>query len=103
MSIESLIANLRHEDPLTRIHAALALGALGEEAVDAVPALIDLLESGTIQDRRVAAMTLGEIGPVASEAIPALAVAASSEDETLSQRTLWALEIIDEEDVEEAA
>lgn len=97
MDIKSLIANLKHDDPLTRIHAAMSLGALGEDAVDAVPALIELLETGTIQDKRVAAVTLGDIGPVACDAIPALADAASSEDEMLSQRALWALEIIDEE------
>jgi len=49
-----------------------AIGALGPEAKDAVPALIDLLGNTANVSREKAARALGQIGPGAKAAIPAL-------------------------------
>jgi len=103
LTIGNLIATFKDADQIARIHAAMVLSSKGRYASEAVSALIDLLETGTIQDKRVAALTLGEIGPVAKNAIPALTNAVD-EDETLFEHAIWALEMIDdEEEMREAA
>jgi HEAT repeat protein len=68
---------------------------MGEEAVTAVPALIQLLQNGGIHDRKIAALTLGAIGPVAEEAVPALLAAVEDEDDGLAEIAEAALEQID--------
>lgn len=90
-----LIARLKDPELVVRVHAATVLGTMGEEAVEAVPALMDLLASEEVQDRRVAALALGGIGPDAAEAIDALVEAANDEDERLADLASWALEQVD--------
>ena len=43
LSIDFLVANLKASDQVVRLHAATVLGSLGDAAVPAVPALIELL------------------------------------------------------------
>jgi len=105
-TIDVLLENLQDGDQVVRLHAATVLGAMGDDAADAVPFLIDLLKSDDIQDRRLAALTLGEIGPAAEEAIEPLLVAAEDEDDGVAEMALAALEQIDvfedDEDAEAA-
>lgn len=55
LSVEELIHRLQNPDPLVRIHAAAILGSLAEQALPALPALIDLLKAEKAQDRKLAA------------------------------------------------
>lgn len=71
-TLDTLIEGLQHPSLIVRIHASTILSLLGEDAWPAVPALIDLLESADIRDRKMAILTLKEIGPFAGAAIPAL-------------------------------
>ncbi len=98
-TLTELIENLRAADRLVRVHAATALGALGEAAEPAVTILVRLLRVGDVQDRRLAALTLGEIA--SEDAIPALCDAADDPDPGVAEMAEWALEQIGED--EEAA
>ncbi len=95
LSIDRLIEKLQDSDPMVRIHAAMLVGAMGDDAEPAVPALVELLQFGDVQDRRLAALTLGEIGPAAEEAIPALFAAVDDDDEAVSEMAETALELVD--------
>jgi HEAT repeat protein len=101
--IETLIEKLQDPDQFVRIHVATLLGSMGEDAEAAVPALIVLLETGDVQDRRLAALTLGEIGPAAEDALPALLETADDEDEGLATKALEAIERIDPAEIEDEA
>ena len=74
---------------------------MGDEAEPAVSALVKLLQTGDVQDRRLAALTLGEIA--SEEAIPALCDAVDDEDDAVAETAEWALEQIEGEDEAEAA
>lgn len=91
----ALVAQLQDANPAVRIEAAATLILAEEEGFAAVPALIALVESGTLADRKVACWVLGEIGPHAHAAVPALLVAAQDDDEDLSDLAIAALESID--------
>ena len=47
-TVAVLIAKLQGPDPFVRTHAATLLGGRGDEAAAAVPALIELLETGML-------------------------------------------------------
>jgi HEAT repeat protein len=94
-SANELIPLLHDPDPVVRLHAGFVLGSLGDEATQAIPVLIEMLQSNDVHDQKLAAMTLGEIGPAASEAIPLLLHAANGENEWLADAAIWALEEID--------
>ena len=61
-AVPSLIAALK-KDALVRQNAALALGQIGPDARDAVPALKEALGDSEWTVRRHAAIALGHIGP----------------------------------------
>jgi HEAT repeat protein len=104
VSIDFLIENLKASDQVVRLHAATVLGAMGEDARPAVPALIAILrDARNIHDRKLAALTLGEIGPAAAAALPALFAAVDDEDEGLAEMAEWALEEVDALDEQGAA
>jgi hypothetical protein len=68
-------------DPATRWRAIHALGALGPEAADDVPALARILrEDAKRANRSEAALALSKIGPAARDAVPALTQALSDRD-----------------------
>jgi len=94
-TVQDWIEKLHDAHQVVRIHAGSVLGELGAEAKQAVPALIDLLQHGDVQDARLAALTLGEIGTAAAEAIPALMKAADDDDAGVANMALWALEQVD--------
>jgi adenylate cyclase len=70
VTVSTLLAELKAEDPFGRQLAVQRLGWFGPAAAQAVPALIELLGDETF--RMDAVQSLGKIGPAASEAIPAL-------------------------------
>lgn len=103
-AIADLVDRLAHPDQVIRIHAATLLGTLGEDAASAVPALVTLLKTGDVHDRKLAALTLGEIGPAAAFAVAPLLDATGDEDEDVADMAVWALEQIDLiDDASEAA
>lgn len=95
LTVSDLIERLKDPHPLVRIHAGTVLGSMGEDGAEAIPTLMDMLNSEELQDRRVAALALGEIGPAAAEAVDALLEAANDDDENLAELAAWALEEID--------
>jgi HEAT repeat protein len=99
--VQRLIHRLRHQDPVVRIHAAILLGDMGPAAREAVPPLIELLNGGGVQDRRLAVVTLGHIG--AAEAIPALNGALRDADEAVRRLADSALAKINASASEKAA
>jgi hypothetical protein len=71
-SVSILIKALVDRDRWVRISAAVALGQIGPEAKEAVPALIKALGDSDPGMRYRSAEALGQIGPEAKEAVPAL-------------------------------
>ena len=65
MDIEAAVTALKTDDPNTRMKAANALGFMREDAVEAVPALVDALEDSYEPVRRNAIYALGAIGELA--------------------------------------
>lgn len=92
LSVENLVGKLQAPGQVVRVYAATLLGSLGEAAAETIPALVHMLETGDVPDRRVAVLALREIGPVAHEAIPALLVAANDKDELVAEISAQALE-----------
>ncbi len=70
--------DLRADEPRLRREAAVAIGALGPDALPAVPALIKSLQRGREEDQVNAAEALGRLGPTAAEATQPLFVALES-------------------------
>lgn len=99
IDFEALVARLQHADQAVRIEAAALLIMAGEDGFAAVPALITLVQSGSLADRKVACWVLSELGPPAQAAVPALIEAAQDEDEDLSDLAIAALESIDVVDI----
>lgn len=90
-TLDTLIEGLQHPSLIVRIHAGTILSVMAEDAWPAVPALIDLVESADIRDRKMAILTLKEIGPVAGAAIPALLRAIRTPAEDLPEMAAEAL------------
>ena len=88
-SPEQLLAELRSPDPEKSGRARLQLITLGEAAV---PALAELLRSGTPEERMAAANTLWGLGSRAQAAVPELAVALADPDPRLRGAAAMALE-----------
>jgi HEAT repeat protein len=101
LTARDLVERLQDPDELVRLHAALGLGSLGEEARPAVPVLTALLHGDDVLARRAAAWALRDLGEVALEAVPALLEALEDGDEQVGGLAAQALEAIqgaDEED-----
>lgn len=68
-----VIVLLKNEDPVIRECACQVIEDWGASAVDAVPALVDIVESGKEEaELGYAIMALGAIGPAAKDAVPAI-------------------------------
>src|SRR5438270_962405 len=75
-SLSGWIEQLRDPKPAARRDAAEAIGAMGDDAEDAVAPLVAVLKDDRIVDvRTAAAEALGKIGPAAKDAVPALVAA----------------------------
>jgi HEAT repeat protein len=81
VNVGELITLLQSADENCRLLGAVRLNDLGQQAQPAVPALIALLHSDSVIDRRMAAWTLGHIGAGASEAALALETATQDVDD----------------------
>jgi uncharacterized protein (TIGR02996 family) len=69
---EFILEALRNQDVEVRYRAMEALGSIGRDAVEAVPALVAVLHDQDADVRYRAAIALSTIGPEAREAAPAL-------------------------------
>ncbi len=70
-AVPALITALTDENLSVRLMAADSLGAIGSDAKDAVPALIEAIKDHAL--RRTAVTALSTIGTDASQAVPAIA------------------------------
>jgi HEAT repeat protein len=86
-----LVEMLKDADEFVRQRAADALGSIGPNAAEAVPALAGALEDPDAVVRSSAAAALGSIGPNAAGAVPALADALKDRNEEVRQRAADAL------------
>jgi HEAT repeat protein len=83
---------LRDPDVEVRHHALTALGAMGADASDAVPALaVVLLEDPDRENRSRAALALSKMAPASRSAVPALAVALRDEEPFVRMNAATAL------------
>jgi HEAT repeat protein len=90
--IEALRETAANEDDLLfRRQAQVALAAVGPEAKDAVPVLIDSLASDDQEVRGTACYALGKIGAGAAEAVPALEKHLEGSDGASHTAAVWAL------------
>jgi HEAT repeat protein len=106
LTARELVERLQDSDELVRLHAALRLGSLGEEARPALPILVDLLHCDNVMDRRAAAWALRELGEVAERAVPALLEALEDGDEQvqdLAEQALEAIQGVGEDEEEDDA
>jgi HEAT repeat protein len=92
-TVKELIEDLRSPDPDERRDVLMALGELGPEAREAVPAVIALLKDPTQLPAPV--MVLGRIGPAAREAVPLLAQALTKYEKSFPRDEAVALVRID--------
>ena len=80
--LPALMAELRTDDVVSyKKEAAWALGELGPDAADAVPALIEALGCDFVSVRTASAVALGKIGPSAEQALAALVERAVNDHE----------------------
>jgi HEAT repeat protein len=101
--IQSLIDALADPNQSVRTDAAVMLGHHQSEAAPAVRALVEILESPSVDASAglliaAASSTLGKIGPRASAAIPALRRMMSNQDPSLQFQAASALVKIDPDD-----
>jgi HEAT repeat protein len=89
-SVPVLIRLLSHEKADVRTWAAWALRYLGPDAHEAVPALVDLINTDE-KARNFAIQALGAIGPKAAPAIPVLTSMLGESDPALRS---WALDTV---------
>jgi HEAT repeat protein len=82
---------LRVADPYQRLHAAMILGLMGEQAQGAVPALIEAMRDEDAQVRRMVTAALSEIGPASRTAVPALVTALRDRHEAVRCRAALSL------------
>ena len=94
-SLPTLLTALDDGDSNVRGWSAQAIGGIGPDAVDAVPALIRLLKNYRDEgSRNSACIALRGIGPAAKEALPALDNALSDSSETVRAFARRAIESI---------
>lgn len=79
--VSSYVTDLKSASLLVSSDAVKALGELGPEATEALPALIDLIRDRGSLLRRDAVIALSKIGPRGSEAVAPLVQALSGEDD----------------------
>jgi HEAT repeat protein len=72
VTVTSLIADLKRQDPSEQFKTVRTLGWFGPAAAPAVPELIEALGSTSRLVRREATIALGKIGPDAKAAVPGL-------------------------------
>jgi HEAT repeat protein len=88
-SVAQLEAMLR--DPARQVQGAFGLSRLGEQALPALPALVEALKKGPVLVREYAALALGKIGPAGKEAVPGLTDALGDPEWTVRRQGALAL------------
>ena len=83
---------MQNEDAQVRVSAAEVLGQIGSGAVDAMPALIQVLRDQNPEVRQYAVGALGHIAAV--DAVPALMQALKDQNPKVRNNAAWALEQI---------
>lgn len=94
LSLVNLLGSLQEADPVARVHAAFAIGSLGENAAPAIPVLVELLRFGDVEERKLAATTLGLIGPTAADALSVVREMVDYDDDESVARL--AMRVLDE-------
>jgi HEAT repeat protein len=90
--VPALALELKDDDSQHRREAAFALAALGPDAKDATPVLIEVMTSDEEPSVRHAAIyALGKIGPAAAAAKEALNKNMESDDKFTKVASVWAL------------
>lgn len=90
--IGDLALELKDDDPQHRREAAFALAAIGPDAKDATPFLIEVLTNDEEPSVRHAAIyAIGKIGPDAAAAKDALSKNMESDDKFTKMASVWAL------------
>ena len=79
-----------------RVAAAMALAEIGEDAREAVPALIKTMDDKDVEVRGAAVFALGEIGPAARAAVLALTRRLKDDDADIRKAAALALGKIQE-------
>jgi HEAT repeat protein len=94
-AIPALVEAVRDREDLACYRVTVALERIGEEAKEAVPALIEnLLKSEYCMIREWSAKALGSIGPAAKAAVPGLTEALLDDDPWVRESASEALDII---------
>jgi HEAT repeat protein len=91
-AVADLVTLLDDADPQCRGDAAVALGAIGADAAEGVPALQKLLGDASVPDgvRYAVVYALGRIGPAAASAEPMIRELTQSKDELMATVAVWA-------------
>jgi HEAT repeat protein len=91
-ALPDLLKGLGSDDALVRGDTAMAIGAIGGEAAEAVPMLLELVrdESAKEDARYAATYALGRIGEPAAVAEPTLRALVDSDDELMATVAAWA-------------
>ncbi len=91
-TVTDLIKQLKSQNEFVRSSAAKALGRMGSEAKQVIPALTEALKDQSEYVRIKAASALGEMGPEAKQAIPALTERLNDEDHLVRDFAARAIE-----------
>ena len=103
-AVPALIEASRDSNEYVRRAAIPALGDIGPEARQSVPALVGLLsDDEDVQIARSAVYALGKIGPSASAAVEPLIERLRSDDDEIQKAVAWALGVIGAEAVPKIA
>src|SRR5262245_41109967 len=86
-----LVRQLQSQNADVRGSAADALGQIGSDAKEAMPALIAALKDQDANVRRYAAHALGQIGPDTKDTVPALIAALKDQDKWVRTTAVCAL------------
>jgi HEAT repeat protein len=97
-AVPALTAALKNPHPDVRREAVLALGAMNEAAIAAVPQIAESLSDE--HACTAATFVLGELGKIPADAEAKIRANAKSDDKTLATVSLWALARVHPEDKE---
>jgi HEAT repeat protein len=90
-TMAQLVAGLKSPDETTRAKAADHLGAMGDKAASAVPALATALADSSANVKAHAAWALGKIGKAAESAVPTLGGLVADEDPVVRRQAIHAV------------
>lgn len=80
-AVDALLPLLKHDDPMLRAQASLALAKIGRKLEVVLPALVELLETSKGRELEVPIVAFTELGPAAAPAIPDVKALVRSDSE----------------------